>query len=490
MDLGITKCAITRCPNKSKMNQKTFKAQIQEANITYRNQPIPVLHQNEPYTYLGIQLIPSLKWKIQIYATTTKLINQCSQLANCPATIKQKIEIVDTVIRAGIAYSFYVVPYSLPAIIKLDKKIIAIQKKICGLPKCIPNIVTQLPHDMFGIEAFSLKNAYLRCIKEQFQNALNDKGRLGIIYKGLTHFVLAKHGGAENIPRIKYQDCIRSPTTRTLFLIKKVGGAHLQSNIDNFLLKATTLEQIWCQLSTIQLPQINPTQTLKLLHKLLFHKLLLYNIYEIKHITLPNGINLMIQEDFKKNYTKPTKQIKQALDIVEQLFCYPRCNPICQTPCDNHHPPRTLKEEYITLAHNIEPRITETPIQPPCYHIHHNHFLETKYLDLLDMHSPINGKELDMLTLIMKNEAETAIHWARLAAKNDPNTITILTIPDNKRYQNHTPHIGPFQDTHVIAHIPTDTITYEEPTIPIEMNKPQVEPYSIHIQVYITVIIT
>ena len=80
-----------------------------------------------------------------------------------------------------------------------------------------------------------------------------------------------------------------------------------------------------------------------------------------------------------------------------------------------------------------------------------------------------------------EREAETAIHWARLVAKNDPNTITILTIFDNKWYQNHTPHIGPFQDTHVIAHIPTDTITYEEPTIPIEMNKPRVESASIHI---------
>ena len=305
MDLGITKCVVTGCLNKSKMNQETFKAQIQAINITYRNQPIPVLHQNEPYVYLGIQLIPSLKWKIQIHATTTKLINQYSQLANCPTTIKQKINMVDTVIRARIAYSFYAVPYSLPVIIKLEKKIIAIQKRIHGLSKFTPNIVIQLPHDMFGIEAFSLKNAYLRCIGEQLPNSLNDKGRLGIIYRGLTHFILTKYGGAESISRIKYQDCTRSPTTRTLFLIKKVGGAHLRSKIDNFPLKATPLEQIWCPLSTIQLPQINPTQTLKLLHKLLLH-----NIYEIKHITLPNGINLMTQKDFKNYYTKPTKLIK------------------------------------------------------------------------------------------------------------------------------------------------------------------------------------
>ena len=153
---------------------------------------------------------------------------------------------VDIVIRAGITYSFYAVPYSLLAIKKLNKKIIAIQKKIYGLPKCTPNVVTQLPHDMFGIEAFSLKNAYLRHIGEQLQNALNDKGRLDIIYRGLTHFILAKYGGAEKIPRIKHQDCIRSPTTRTLFLIKKAGGAHLRSQIDNFPLNATPLELFWC----------------------------------------------------------------------------------------------------------------------------------------------------------------------------------------------------------------------------------------------------
>jgi hypothetical protein len=128
---------------------------------------------------------------------------------------------VDTVIRAGIAYSFYAVPYSLSTIKKLDKKIIGIQKTICGLPKCTANVITQLPHDLFGLEAFSLKNAYLRCISEQLISALNDPGRLGIIYKGLIQHILAKYGGAENIPRITNTDCIRSPTTRTLYLMKR-----------------------------------------------------------------------------------------------------------------------------------------------------------------------------------------------------------------------------------------------------------------------------
>jgi len=166
MDLELPKCAILGCPNKSKTKSNTFKTQIQAMNISYRNQPILVLYQNEPYTNLGIQLTTSLKWKLQTHITTKKVTDQSAQLTNCSTTIKQKINMVDTVLQAGIAFSFYTVPYSLPATKKLDKKIISIQKTICGLPKCTTNITAQLPHEFFGLEAFSLKNGYLRCISK------------------------------------------------------------------------------------------------------------------------------------------------------------------------------------------------------------------------------------------------------------------------------------------------------------------------------------
>jgi hypothetical protein len=243
MDLGISKCAITGCPNKSKMNPPNFKTFITTQNIHYRNQPnIPILHQDEPYIYLGIQLVPSLKWKLQIHITTTKLTNQCKQLTTCLLTIKQKMHMTDTVIRAGITYSFYVIPYSLPALKKLDKKLILLQKKICGLPNCTPNITMQLPHGSFGMQAFSLQNAYLRCIGEQLKEALNDTSKLSIIYRGLTHFILAIYGGAVNIRHLTSHDCIRSLITRTLYLLKTAGGIHLQSTLHNFLLLPTSLE--------------------------------------------------------------------------------------------------------------------------------------------------------------------------------------------------------------------------------------------------------
>jgi hypothetical protein len=161
MELRIPKCAITGCPNNKPMPATTFKAYIQSHNIKYRNQPIPVLHQNEPYIYLGVHLIPSLKWKTQQATTMNKLIKQTQLLLNSPGTLKLKLKMVDTVIRPRIAYSFYAVPYSMPNIAKLDQKIIALQKAICGLPKSTPNITTKLPHDQFGLNAHSLKTKYL-----------------------------------------------------------------------------------------------------------------------------------------------------------------------------------------------------------------------------------------------------------------------------------------------------------------------------------------
>ena len=63
MDLGIPKCAVTRCPNKSKLNSLSFKRQLQAANINFRGQSILTLTQHEPYVYLGINMVPSLQWK-------------------------------------------------------------------------------------------------------------------------------------------------------------------------------------------------------------------------------------------------------------------------------------------------------------------------------------------------------------------------------------------------------------------------------------------
>ena len=144
-------------------------------------------------------------------------------------------------------------------------------------------------HNLFGIEAFSLQNAYLRCIGEQLQNALNDKGRIGKIYAGLLQFILAKYGGSKKITRIKYHHCVRSPITRTLFLLKHKAGIHLKSTLHHFLLTPSPLEIAWMQ-EAHTLHGLTPNTSLKLLHKLLT-----LNIITLEQIIMPNDTTLMNQ---------------------------------------------------------------------------------------------------------------------------------------------------------------------------------------------------
>jgi hypothetical protein len=65
-----------------------------------------------------------------------------------------------------------------------------------------------------------------------------------------------------------------------------------------------------------------------------------------------------------------------------------------------------------------------------------------------------------------KENIQKAIHWARLTAKKNQDTITILTIPDEEWTTNNAPYKTIFDDTHVIIHFPPDTITYTKPYPP------------------------
>ena len=241
MGLGITKCALTGCPNKSKLAPHKFTTFLQTQNINFRSQAIPILHQNEPYKYLGIYMVPSLIWKIQTHATTTKIQEQCKLLKNNCTTMKQKIHITETIIRVGIAYGFYAIPFSLPTIRKLDKLLIQLQKAIYGLPKSAPNVTTQLPDNLFGLNAFFLTQAYLKCIGEQLRDALNDPSNLGSIYQGLTNYIFSLYEGSKN-PTIPIATCLHSPITRSIYLLKTSGRIHFRKYMDGSHITMQPLE--------------------------------------------------------------------------------------------------------------------------------------------------------------------------------------------------------------------------------------------------------
>ena len=350
MGLGSTKCALTGCPNKSKLAPHKFTNFLQNQNISFRNQAIPILHQNEPYKYLGIYMVPSLTWKIQTHATTTKIQEQCKLLKNSCATMKQKIHITETVIRAGIAYSFYAVPFSLPTIHKLDKLLIRLQKSICGLPKSAPNVTIQLLHNLFGLNAFSLTQAYLRCIGEQLRDALNDPGILGSIYQGLTNYIFSLYGGSKN-PTILTVACIHSPTTRSIYLLKTSGKIHFKKYMDGSHITKQPLETKWLT-QRFQHPYINLKTSLRYIHKLY-----LFNITDIMQLTQNCGTKLMTIQDIKTQHGPITNIMHKIHQKLQILFCEPTCTITCPTTCSSHAPPLTLLQDF-----NIPP---QTLLNPP-----------------------------------------------------------------------------------------------------------------------------
>jgi hypothetical protein len=84
--------------------------------------------------------------------------------------------------------------------------------------------------------------------------------------------------------------------------------------------------------------------------------------------------------------------------------------------------------------------------------------------------------------LYNKENIQKAIHWARLATKENQDTITILTIPYEEWTTNDAPYKTIFDDIHVIIHFPPNTIIYTKPTIPPKLNKePCIETLAIRI---------
>ena len=100
-----------------------------------------------------------------------------------------------------------------------------------------------------------------------------------------------------------------------------------------------------------------PTLSLKYLHIWILH-----NVFELKHITRPNGAHPMVDE-FKQYHNTLTKVEKNALHYARLHFCEPSCHNQCVEPCLTHTASNALKLEYIIQNHHI-------PLRPQEYANH------------------------------------------------------------------------------------------------------------------------
>jgi len=89
-------------------------------------------------------------WKPKIFPDDL----QSSSLIQNLTIIKQKLEMLDRILHAGVCHNFLSI-----SIRKLDKQIIKTPKINCGLFNNTSNIITQFPLNQFRLNAFSLKKS-------------------------------------------------------------------------------------------------------------------------------------------------------------------------------------------------------------------------------------------------------------------------------------------------------------------------------------------
>ena len=283
---------------------------------------------NGSYTYLGIQLISSFKWHLQKEITLNKAKQQGKLLAVSSASLKQKIKILNTVIKPRIAYAYYTVSFLKPDIKKLDKIISKITKKTCNIPKNTADILTHLPHESFGIKITSLLPHYIHCIGQQLIQALNDLGQLGTIYQGLTKYITAKYRGSLHLPKLKQQACSRSPIARTLFRLQREYKIHVTTKNKIFPIKKTPLETAWKNNPTYAtLPDHSKIQSQKYLNKLYT-----YCITTLPQIQNKTNRAILTPEEFRSTYKNSSKTIRATLQQAQILFLQPQQSAPQRTP--------------------------------------------------------------------------------------------------------------------------------------------------------------
>ena len=165
----------------------------------------------------------------------------------------------------------------------------------------------------------------------------------------------------------------------------------------------------------------------------------------------------------------PTQSFETEIVWLYQRYkyCIPKNDPL---KCAQYTIPTPILDFLITIF-NINHSYFSSPVTCPIQFTQfYSPFFRDKIFRSLGKAFEQKWKGIGYAHPHNAIDLQQAIHWARIAAKNDPNTITLLISKDIDWYHNLNPYTGPFVDTHIIAHFAANTIIYEELTIPPELN--------------------
>ena len=158
------------------------------AQVTIDGERVPFHHPDkDPYTYLGVDMTPTLNWSFQLKKTIDNVQERGLRMASCMLSYRQKLHFVKTVILPAATYAFplaYLTPADLA---KLDRLYSRICKQAMGLPTCTPTAMIFEDREKGGMGMPSLEVDYSDMVTRSLTFSLLDDGQLGMVSQALLY---------------------------------------------------------------------------------------------------------------------------------------------------------------------------------------------------------------------------------------------------------------------------------------------------------------
>ena len=209
----------------AKSSVEMLRRRLGEVRVTGR--PLPFLHPHQqPYCYLGVMLTPSLNWKHRVMALGEAVIEKADGILRSMASDRQKLRLIDTLLKPYIRYSLSTGAYKASDISSLDSLVARAAKCSMRLPSSAPTALVQEDVERGGVGTTSLQEMYVTELASKLTLALNDKGMLGHVTSSLLNTRIQRVGGMNNnhlADRLRH-----SRLLRTITLLAACGGTMLR----------------------------------------------------------------------------------------------------------------------------------------------------------------------------------------------------------------------------------------------------------------------
>ena len=289
------------------------------ASITMGGKQIPFYHPDkEPYTYLGVELTPTLNWSYQLDKVRKKALEKGCNVLQSFTTPAQTLQYVQSCIRPYLTYAFAITMHTPNDIAKLDSVLTRIAKKAYRLPVSTPNALVMQSRVHSGMGMTSLQVDYVYENTKYLLGALLDQGHLGIVTRSLLQL---QHGQIGTLQASTPQWVTETRFYHLMWqhnLIRKAEVTLTAPEGETALPAETQLCQILGQLtySPLELGELRPVHPkvyLPLLELGLENFALLMHADRTRRLMIPPGTRKAI---WQKGKTKTHKLALNRLTLV------------------------------------------------------------------------------------------------------------------------------------------------------------------------------